>query len=68
MFSLAGVGGALAIGLAVFVLTGGDSLGGLENLAEPWIGGASRLEIFGIGFILFLGALYFWRIRKRSFN
>ncbi len=65
VFSVAGVGAAFAIGLAVFVLTGGDSLSGMETLAAPWIGNMSRLEVFGIGFIVFLGALFLWRVRKR---
>lgn len=65
VFSIAGVGAALAVGLAVFAMNGGGDVSGLTGLAEPWIGGFSRLEVFGIVFILCLGALFFWRVRKR---
>lgn len=65
VYSLAGVGAALAIGLAVFGMTGG-SVSGLEGLAQPWIGPVTKLEALGIGFIGFLAILYFWRVRKRK--
>lgn len=65
VFSIAGVGAALAIGLAVMVMNGGVDMSAMGNLAEPWIGSMSRLDALGIGFILMLAALYFWRVRKR---
>ena len=64
VYSLAGVGAALAIGLAVFGMTGGR-VSGLEGLAQPWIGTVTQLEALGIGFIALLAVMYFWRIRKR---
>ena len=65
VFSIAGIGGALAIGLAVYFLTGGSDLGGIESLARPWIGPFTKLEAMGVGVIALLGALFLWRIRKR---
>ena len=66
VFSLAGVAGAIAIGIAVFGMTGGGmSPGSLANLTQPWIGPLSKFEVLGLIFIALLGALYFWRIRKR---
>ena len=66
VFSLAGVAAAVAIGIAVFGMTGGGvDTGSLANMAEPWLGPLSKFEVFGLGFILVLGTLYFWRIRKR---
>lgn len=65
VFSIAGVGAALAIGFAVFGLTGGSDLGGLGDLARPWIGPFSKLEVIGVGMIAGLAALFFWRVRKR---
>ena len=64
VYSLAGVGAALAIGLAVFGMTGGE-VSGLEGLAQPWLGSVTKLEALGIGFIALLAAIFFWRIRKR---
>lgn len=66
VYSLAGVGAALAIGLAVFGMTGGSSISGMEGLAQPWIGSLTKLEALGIGFIGLLAAMYFWRVRKRK--
>lgn len=65
VFSVAGVGAAIAIGLAFYALNGGGDLSGFSSLAVPWIGPFSQLEILGVGFILGLGTLYFWRVRKR---
>lgn len=65
VFSIAGVGAALAIGLAVYVLNGGSGASDIGDLASPWIGPFSKLEIYGIGFIIFLAGLFFWRVRKR---
>lgn len=65
VFSIAGVGAALAIGLAVWVLNGGGTATELGTLTYPWIGPFSKLEVFGIGFIIFLAAMFFWRVRKR---
>lgn len=66
VFSLTGVAGAVAIGLAVFGMTGGSfDPAAMENLLQPWIGPISRLEAMGILFVLLTGGLFFWRIRKR---
>ena len=66
VFSLAGVAGALAIGLAVFGMTGGNfDPSTMERLLEPWIGSLSRLQVGGLVFVIIIGGLYFWRIRKR---
>ncbi len=66
VFSLAGVTAAFAIGLAVFGLSGGSiDPASMDGLLAPWIGPLSRLDIAGLAFILLLGGLYFWRIRKR---
>lgn len=65
VYSLAGVGGALAIGLAVFGMTGGSGVGDLGGLVDPWIGPVTKLEALGVGSIAALAAVYFWRIRKR---
>ncbi len=66
VFSLAGVGAAVAIGIAVFGMTGrGLDATALSDLTTPWLGPISKFEVLGLGFIAVLGALYFWRIRKR---
>jgi len=65
IFSLAGVAGVLAIGLAVFGMTGGNfDPEAMDHLLAPWIGPVSRLEALGILFVVLVGGLYFWRIRK----
>ena len=66
VFSVAGVAAAIAIGIAVFGMTGGGiAPGALADLAQPWLGPLSKFEVLGLGFITVLGALYFWRIRTR---
>lgn len=66
VFSLAGVAGALAIGLAVFGMTGGNfDPAAMDLWLQPWIGPFSRLQAIGLLFIASVGGLYFWRIRKR---
>lgn len=66
VFSLAGVTAAIAIGVAVFGMNGGQmDVGTLANLTQPWLGPLSKFEVLGLGFILAVGGLYFWRIRKR---
>ncbi len=66
VFSLAGVAGALAIGLAVFGMTGGRfDPAAMDHMLAPWMGPLSRLEAIGILFVILVGGLYFWRIRKR---
>ena len=66
VFSLAGVAAAIAIGIAVFGITGGGvNAGALNDLTRPWIGPMSKFEFFGLVFIVVLGGIYFWRIRKR---
>ncbi len=65
VFSIAGLGAALAIGLAVYFVGGGSDLSGLEALARPWLGPMSKLEVMGVGVIAALGVLFLWRVRKR---
>ncbi len=65
VFSIAGVGGALAIGLAVFALGGGGNVSNMQGLVQPWLGPFSKMEIMGIGVIICLGIAYLWRVRKR---
>lgn len=66
VYSLTGVTAAIAIGIAVFGMNGGQmDTGILANMAQPWLGPLSKFEIFGFGFIILLGAIYFWRIRSR---
>lgn len=66
VFSLAGVATAF-----VFVIiymasaNGGSGMVALAPLSEPWIGPFSRLEIFGVGLIIVLGAVFWFRIKKR---
>lgn len=66
VFSIAGVGAALAIGLAVYFVGGGRDLSGLETLAMPWLGPFSKLEVMGIGIVIFMAASFLWRVRKRK--
>ena len=66
VFSLAGVAAAIAIGIAVFGMTGrGIDAGALADLTTPWLGPISKFEVLGLAFIAVLGGLYFWRIRRR---
>lgn len=65
VYSLAGVGGAMAIGLAVLGMTGGRGVEGMDGLAQPWIGPVTKLEALGLAFIAMLAVIFFWRIRKR---
>lgn len=66
LFSVAGIAAAIAIGLAVWGIDGASlDPDAAQALTDPWIGPLSRLEVYGVGFIAFLGAVYFWRIRKR---
>ncbi len=66
IFSLAGVAAAFAIGLAVWGMTGGGfDVNSMDGLLQPWIGPLSKLEAIGILFVVMIGGLYFWRIRRR---
>ncbi len=66
VFSLAGVGAAIALGIAFLAMNGGGmNPRTLASLTEPWLGPLSRMEVFGLAFIALLGAVYFWRIRRR---
>ncbi|NNE56917.1 MAG: hypothetical protein HKN36_02315 [Hellea sp.] len=67
VFSVAGVAAAIAIGLGVLA-TQGPTIDkeAAANLTDPWIGPASRMEVFGLGFIAIIAVLFLWRIRKRK--
>jgi len=66
VFSVAGIAAALAIALGVFGLKGASvDVDTAQRLTDPWIGPISRMEAYGVGLILILGAIYLWRIRRR---
>lgn len=65
VFSLAGVATGFVFILIYLAQSGGGGLMAIAPLAEPWLGELSKLEVFGGGFVLALGALFLWRIRKR---
>jgi len=50
---------------AVMVSGGGLAVGGLSAWAEPWVFGASKLEIVGL-FFVGLVALIMWRRMKKG--
>lgn len=66
VFSLAGVGAALAIGLAVWAMGGGGVSSDLGYLSQPWIGQVSRLEVLSVVFVAGLGVLFYIRTRSRK--
>lgn len=65
VFSVAAIGAALAIGLAVWAMGGGGMSEGLGRMSEPWIGGVTQLEVIAIGIVLILAVIYLIRTRKR---
>lgn len=66
VFSVAGIGAAIAIALGVVAMNG-VSLDpeSATRLTEPWVLGLSRMEIYGLCFIALLAGMFLWRIRKR---
>jgi len=66
LFSVAGIAAAIAIALGVLGMRGAViDPDAAMRLTDPWLGPLSRIEVFGIGLIIILAAVYMWRIRKR---
>jgi len=66
VFSVAGIAAALAIGLGVLGMRGlSIDPESAARLTSPWIGPASRIEVYGIGFIVVLAVIFMWRVRRR---
>lgn len=66
MFALMSVLALLAVLIGALMLYGGNvDVSGMGDLAEPWIGPLTKLEIGGFVFVLLIAAVMYLRMRKR---
>lgn len=66
VFSISAIAAAVAIGLGVMAMGEGPTSTNLGALTKPWLGPASRLEVFGILVIVLLAGVFLFRTRKRK--
>lgn len=66
MFALMSVLALLAVLLGALMLYGGNvDVSGMGDLAEPWLGPFTKLEVGGFVFVGLVAAVMFVRMRKR---
>ena len=66
MFALMSILALLAILIGALMLYGGNiDVSGMGDLAEPWLGPFTKLEVGGFVFVGLIAGLIFLRMRKR---
>jgi len=66
MFALISILALLAVLLGALMLYGNNvDVSGMGDLAEPWLGPMTKLEVGGIGFVALIAGVVFLRMRKR---
>lgn len=66
MFALMSIVALLAILIGAIMVNGGSvDTSGMANIASPWLGPFSQLEVIGLVFVALIAALTYMRMRKR---
>lgn len=66
MFALMSVLALLAVMIGALMLYGGNvDVSNMGNLAEPWVGPLTKLEVGGFVFVLLIATVVYLRMRKR---
>jgi len=66
MFSIMGILALLAVLIGAVMLYGGNvDVSGMGNLAQPWLGPFTKLEIFGVAFVGLIAGSVYLRMRKK---
>ena len=66
MFAMMSILALLAVLIGAVMLYGGNvDASGMGNLAEPWLGSFSKLEVGGIAFVALIAVIVYLRMRKR---
>ncbi len=66
MFGLMSVVALIAILIGVVVVNGASvDTSGMANIAAPWLGPFSQLELIGLVFVALIAAITYLRMRKR---
>jgi len=66
MFSVVGVMIAVIFGIAFLVMYGNSvDVGGLGDFTQPWLLGASKLELGGLVLVALFGAYMWMRMKRR---
>lgn len=66
MFALMSILALFAILIGALMLYGGNvDVSGMGDLAEPWLGPLTKLEIGGFVFVGIIAAILYFRMRKK---
>ena len=66
MFALMSILALFAVLIGALMLYGGNvDVSGMGDLAEPWLGPLTKLEVGGFVFVALLAAILYLRMRKR---
>ena len=66
MFGLMSIVALLAILIGAVMVNGASiDASGMANMAAPWLGPVSQLEVIGLVFVALIAAIAYLRMRKR---
>ena len=66
MFALMSVLALLAVLIGALMLYGGNvDVSGMGDLAQPWLGPLTKLEVGGFAFVALIAGIVYLRMRKR---
>ena len=66
MFALMSVLALLAVMIGALMLYGGNiDVSGMGDLAQPWLGPLTKLEVGGFVFVALIAGIVYMRMRKR---
>ena len=66
MFALMSIVALLAILIGAVMVNGGSvDASGMANMAAPWLGPFSQLEVIGLVFVALIAGITYLRMRKR---
>ena len=66
MFALMSVLALLAVMIGALMLYGGNvDVSGMGDLAQPWLGPLTKLEVGGFIFVALIAGIVFMRMRKK---
>ena len=66
MFSLMSILALLAVLIGALMLYGGNvDVSGMGDLAQPWLGSMSKLEVGGFVFVALIASVVYLRMRKK---
>jgi len=66
MFAMMSIFALLAVLIGALMLYGGNvDVSGMGDLAQPWIGPFTKLEVGGFAFVGLIAAVVYFRMRKK---